>query len=175
MTSIKEQERKLSALRVISHHLSRDVYTYCMANNYINLTDSVIDKLLDTDEYTVISALSDIKIDIAAEFLNTLINTNVNEPYAVVEAKNHAIQSILPEQFNDWIMYNNLESRDLDGFRMIAEYKFKINKEGIRQYCQYDNIISLLKAFINIDKIHDFVSDAYLLYNDAEFMQFIDK
>ena len=167
-----EQERKLSALRVISDHLSRDVYSYCMANNYINLTDSLFDKLLDTDEY---STLSDIKIDIASQFLNTLINTNVNEPYAVVEAKNHAIDSILPEKFNDWIMYNNLETRDLAGFRMMAEYKFKINKKGIRQYCQYDNIISLLKAFINIDKIHEFVSNAYLLYNDPEFMQFIDK
>jgi transposase-like protein len=175
MTSINEQERKLSALRIISDHLTRDVYTYCMANNYINLTDSVIDKLLDTDEYTVISALSDIKIDIATQFLNTLINTNVNDPYAVVEAKNHAIHSILPEQFNEWIMYNNLESRDLDGFRMMAEYKFKINKEAIRQYCQYDIIISLLRAFINIEKIHEFVSNAYLLYNDAEFIQFIDK
>jgi hypothetical protein len=168
MTSITEQERKLSALRVISDHLTRDVYSYCMANNYINL----IDKLLDTDEH---SALLDIKIDIAAQFLNTLINTKVNDPYAVVEAKNHAIQSILPEQFNDLIMYNNLESRDLDGFRMMAEYKFKINKEAIRQYCQYDNIISLLRAFINIDKIHEFVSDAYLLYNDSEFMHFINK
>jgi transposase-like protein len=168
MTSINEQERKLSALRIISDHLTRDVYSYCMANNYISL----IDKLLDTDEHT---ALLDIKIDIAAQFLNTLINTNVNDPYAVVEAKNHAIQSILPEQFNEWIMYNNLESRDLDGFRMMAEYKFKINKEAIREYCQYDNIISLLKAFINIDKIHQFVSNAYLLYNDAEFMQFINK
>jgi transposase-like protein len=171
MTSINEQERKLSALRIISDHLTRDVYTYCMTNNYINLTDSVIDKLLDTEH----TALLDIKIDIAAQFLNTLINTNVNEPYAVVEAKNHAIQSILPEQFNEWILYNNLESRDLDGFRMMAEYKFKINKEAIRQYCQYDNIISLLTAFINIDKIHDFVSNAYLLYNDAEFIQFINK
>ena len=58
---------------------------------------------------------------------------------------------------------------------MMGEYKFKINKEAIRQYCQYDIIISLLRAFINIDKIHDFVSNAYLLYNDAEFMQFINK
>jgi len=168
MTSITQQERKLSALRIISDHLTRDVYSYCMANNYINLTD----KLLDTDEHT---ALLDIKIDIAAEFLNTLINTNVNDPYAVVEAKNHAIQSILPDTFNERILYNNLESRDLDGFRMMAEYKFKINKEAIRQYCQYDIIISLLRAFINIDKIHEFVSNAYLLYNDAEFIQFIDK
>jgi len=168
MTSITEQERKLSALRVIRDHLTRDVYTYCMTNNY----NSAIDKLLDTDEY---NSLLDIKIDISAQFLNTLINTNVNDPYAVVEAKNHAINSILPDTFNEWIMYNNLESRDLDGFRMMAEYKFKINKEAIRQYCQYDIIISLLRAFINIDKIHEFVSNAYLLYNDAEFIQFIDK
>jgi hypothetical protein len=58
--------------------------------------------------------LVDIKIDIATVFLYSLINLKIREPYAVVEAKDHAIYSILPDTFNERIMYNNLESRYLE-------------------------------------------------------------
>ena len=175
MTSINEQERKVSALTIIKNELGTDVYNYCIANKYFELTDELINNLLDIDKYTVTFALSDVKIDISGSFLDSLINLKEKEPYEVVEAKNHAIDCILPKTFNSWIMYDNLESRDLNGFKMMGEYKFKINKKGIRQYCQFDNIISLLKAFINIKKIQEFVSEVYLQYNNDEFIKFVEK
>ena len=96
-------ERNTLALNVIKHRLGDDVYNYCIANNYIKLTNRSIDSLLDHDEFTVELELTDIKIDISEAFLNSL-----------------------------------------------AVSKYIVNKDEIRRYAQYDNIISLLKVAIHV-------------------------